>query len=926
MTHLELTMDEYLSNYGVLSHIGTMDQSGRYVRGSGEDPYQHLRRYSELNAKLKKEIPNERERAAALGFIDDHTGEPNTALYRKFTTYATGEKRKLDQQEAEKLKGRNWSNEAIAEKLGVSATKVATLLKPREEMKQSAREKATDALRTQVDAYGYIDVGKGTESSMGITETMKKSALFALEQEGYRVYKIKEEQAIGNSTWTMVLAKKDASFQEVRDNIVNIKPYVGKIDEFDRTKNPLGFEKPLPVDPKRVGIMWKEDGGDKVDGVVYVRPGVEDISLGKNRYAQVRVQVGDGHFIKGMAVYKDDLPKGVDLLVGSNKPRSDDITKALKPLEIDKRTGKVDEDNPFGSIVRQLKRDTDAGPGTGEVYSAMNIVNEEEEGWDRWSKNLSSQFLSKQSIPLARTQLELTRAERSSDLADIEALTNPVVKKYMLEKFADSADAASEHLKAAQLPGQKTHVILPINSMKPGEVFAPNYDNGDRVVLVRYPHGGTFEIPELVVNNKNKEGEKYIGLNAKAAIGIHSSVAEQLSGADFDGDTVVLIPNNHGRVTSRSPLKQLEHFDTKDAYGPTKEQAAAIEAGDAPYKVMKKTRTNLEMGTAANLLNDMTIKGASDDEIARAVKHSMVVIDAAKHKLDYTRSYEENRIRVLKQKYQPEGGASTLISRARGEATVPQRELRSATDGGPIDPKTGELVYVPTGKRKRVKDPKTGEWYESDQPKMDRITKMENVRDARELSSGTAMENLYADHANAMKAMANQARRSFINTENPKLNKEAKTHYAKEVAELDEALVIAKANAPRERHAQRVAAHMMSIRKAEHPDMDKAEEKKLKGATLRTAREATGANKSRIRPTEAQWEAIQAGAVSASKLREILANGDTERIVELATPKERPTLTTSQQSRIKAMAARGNTQAEIAEALGISASTVNNYL
>lgn len=921
---IEITFDDYLRNEGVLTHIGTMDQSGRYERGSGEDPYQRVRRFAEMDAKLTREIPNEKERALALGF-KQRDGTGNTSEYRKYRSVASGEKRNLDRLEAEKLKARNWSNKAIAEKLGVSATKVADLLKPREDMKQNAREKATEALKTQVDRVGYLDVGKGTESSMGITEDMKKKALYALQMQGYETYNIKEKTAIGNDNNTLVLAKPGTTFQDARDNIINIKPYVGKIDEFDRNANPLGFEKPIAVNPKRVEILWKEDGGAKADGVVYVRPGVEDISLGKNRYAQVRIQVGDGHYIKGMAVYKDDLPKGVDLLVNSNKPKSDDKMSALKKLERDKRTGEVDENNPFGSIVKQLKKDGPNGPGTGEVYSAMNIVNEEEEGWDRWSKNLSSQFLSKQSIPLARTQLEITRAKRQSDYDEIMSLENPVVKKHMLDKFADSSDAAAEHLKAAALPGQKTHVLLPINSLKPNEIHAPNFDNGDSVVLVRYPHGGTFEIPELIVNNKNKEAEAIIGKNAKAAVGIHHTVAEQLSGADFDGDTVVVIPNNHRRVRTRPPLKELEGFDTKDAYGPTPDQAAAIEKGEEPYKIMPPTRTNNEMGTASNLLTDMTIKGASDEEIARATRHSMVVIDAAKHKLDYQRSYQENRIKDLKDKYQDGGGASTLISRARGKKAVEQVRLRKASEGGSIDPDTGELVYVPTGTPKRKQDA-NGDWYDSDEPKQMKRTQMSIVKDASELSSGTAMEELYADHANSMKSMANQARREWLHTKDPLVNKEAQVRYAKEVAELDEALVIAKANAPRERHAQRVAAHMMQIRKAEHPDMDKSEIKKLTGATLRTAREATGANKSRIKPTDEQWEAIQAGAISATKLREILANGDVDSIYDLALPKERKTVTTSQEARIRAMSAQGKTQAEIAEALGVSTSTVSSYI
>lgn len=44
------------------------------------------------------------------------------------------------------------------------------------------------------------------------------------------------------------------------------------------------------------------------------------------------------------------------------------------------------------------------------------------------------------------------------------------------------------------------------------------------------------------------------------------------------------------------------------------------------------------MGVISNLITDMTLRGADEKELARAVKHSMVVIDAEKHGLDYKRS------------------------------------------------------------------------------------------------------------------------------------------------------------------------------------------------------------------------------------------------------------------------------------------------
>ena len=50
------------------------------------------------------------------------------------------------------------------------------------------------------------------------------------------------------------------------------------------------------------------------------------------------------------------------------------------------------------------------------------------------------------------------------------------------------------------------------------------------------------------------------------------------------------------------------------------------------------------MGKISNLITDMTLLGASEDKLARAVRHSMVVIDDEKHHLDYKQSEKDNNI------------------------------------------------------------------------------------------------------------------------------------------------------------------------------------------------------------------------------------------------------------------------------------------
>ena len=66
--------------------------------------------------------------------------------------------------------------------------------------------------------------------------------------------------------------------------------------------------------------------------MMFIRPGVPDVSLGNAKYAQVRIQVGNDHYLKGMAIYKDDLPKGIDILFNTNKESTGNHLDALKEL------------------------------------------------------------------------------------------------------------------------------------------------------------------------------------------------------------------------------------------------------------------------------------------------------------------------------------------------------------------------------------------------------------------------------------------------------------------------------------------------------------------------------------------------------------------------------------------------------------------
>lgn len=886
---------------GVLNHYGTPRHSGRYPWGSGEDPQQRNKSFLGYVDELKKQGMSEVDIAKGLGMT--------TTELRAKKSIAKAEQRKADVAEAIKLKDKGYSNVAIGERMGLNESSVRALLNPTLQERSEITTVTANMLKDQVNEKKYIDVGVGTERYLNISRTKLKTAIAQLEEEGYRIHKFDIEQlGTGKKTNMMVLTKDDVTYSEMLQN----KDQVKMINSYteDGGRSFLGLEPVKNIDSKRIQIRYTEDGGSEKDGVIELRRGVDDISLGNSKYAQVRIGVDGTHYLKGMAMYADDMPPGVDIIYNTNKDKSIPKEKVFKSM-------KDDPDNPFGATVRQKHYiDKDGN----RQLSALNIVNEEGD-WSNWSKSLSSQFLSKQSPALAKKQLGMAFDLKKEEFDEIMSLTNPAVKKRLLDSFADDCDSSAVHLKSASLPRQGSHVILPFTTMKETEIYAPNYRDGEQVVLIRYPHGGIFEIPQLTVNNKHQEANRLIR-NAKDAVGINSKVAERLSGADFDGDSVLVIPNPHGEIKTSSPLKGLVNFDPKQSYKPY-HGMKTIDGGiwddekqEVDYKGKKPiTRTKqMKMGDVSNLITDMTIKGANHDEIARAVRHSMVVIDAEKHHLNYKQSYIDNGIGGLKKKYQgsERSGASTLISKASSDARVLARKEK-------IDPETGKKIYEYTNESYINKLGK-------EIRKTTKSTKMAEAEDAFQLSSGTPMETVYAVHANKLKSLANEARKESVSTRYIPYSPSAKKAYEPEVASLQAKLNVALKNAPLERQAQLLANSVVASKKANNPNMDAADVKKIKGQALAEARIRTQAKKQRIEITDREWEAIQAGAISTNTLTQILNNTDLDNVKRLATPRTTSSMTPAKLSRAKSMLASGYTQSEVADALGISTNTLSKAI
>ena len=948
------------------AHYGIKRRSGRYPWGSGENPYQHSGDFLSRIEQLHSRGLTEKQIVDTINSELPDGVEITTTQLRAYKAIAKSERRSLEVARAKSLRADGKSLNEIARIMGYkNDSSVRSLLNEDSEKRMNAARATANALEDLIKKKGMLDVGEGAERELGVSREKFQQALAILEADGYPVYTRGVAQVTnpGRQTITMVLCPKDTEYKEVYDSskINSVGDYIS-YDGGDTFRK--AFEYPESMDSKRMKVRFAEDGGVDKDGVVEIRPGVKDLSLGNSSYAQVRILVDGTHYIKGMAVYGDpkDFPDGVDVIFNTNKKKSVPIkggkeSSVLKPI-------KNDPENPFGALVKehggQHYYDDPDGKFvddlTGKRQSLSLINKTREEGdWGEWSKDLPAQFLSKQSLKLAERQLDLSMADKDSEFAEIKSLTNPTLRKVMLETFANDCDSAAVHLKAASLPRQKYQVILPLTTIKDDEVFAPQFHDGETVALVRFPHEGIYQIPILKVNNKNKEGRRVITASAADAVGISKKTAEKLSGADFDGDTALVIPcNSEGskiKINSKPIDKELETFDNKmyrfDKIVKDSDGNEHYYRNGAEFRPMKNPNTGtdntqMEMGKISNLVTDMTLMGAPDSELIRATKHAMVVIDAAKHGLDYKQSEKDNAIAELKEKYQGhidektgkyKEGAGTLISRASSPQEVLKRQgtpkINLATNpktGKPNpwydpDKPDGSLIYKEVVETYTDKKGKT-------KTRMQDSTRMAETDDARTLIStlDTPMERLYASYANHMKDLANQARIEQANTGRIKYTKEAKEKYSEEREHLLAQLALAKANAPRERAAQIIANATMEAKKQDNPDMTSKEKKKAAQQALTAARQRVGAQRHAVEISDREWEAIQAGAISENQLYDILKATDIDKLRERATPRETTTLSNAKINKIDAMKNSGYTIDEIAKAIGVSTSTVNKYL
>lgn len=911
--------------------------SGRYHKGTGANPNQHQDTIPWSRAevdKMRAENVSDKEIAAYYNISQNELrrliSESNAQRWAEERAVCVD----LSKNGTEANGHKPMSIREIAKETGLTPTTVRNRLSDYTQAKIDKNEKYKQILRDQIEAKGHLDVGLGTEHNLGVSETKMKQLIQSLKEEGYILSKPRIAQAgTGFDTNMIVLSKKDTPKNYIYTHIDEIQP----MDDLNIVNGDKGpeikkFHDPVSVDAARCMVVYNEEGGINKDGLIELRRGVNDISLGKSNYAQVRIAVNGTHYIKGMAVYADDLPEGVDIRFNTNKHQGtpmlgeDKDNTVFKPLKGEGISG-------FGATIR-AQNDWKDDKGV-EHQGAVNIV-KEQGVWADQQKTLAAQFLSKQPYKLAQRQLNIDLDNRKDEFDTIMHLNNPAVKQRMLKSFADECDSAAVHLKAAAIPRQAWNVIIPMAADKKdggladNEIYAPMFKHGEEVVCIRYPHEGKFQLSQLTVNNRCKEGQRVIGKDAFDAVGIRASAAEKMSGADFDGDTVLVIPNpkrptKGGKYTYdiqvMDVLEGLKDFDPKEEY-----------PGYKGMKRMTSAGKQKQMGIISNLISDMTLQGADSKELARAVRYSMTVIDAEKHNLDYRTAYKVNGIKELQKKYQKGGGVATIISRAK---SIEMKTMRVANHPYDIDPETGQKIWN-YQKAKTYIDKEGNE--RTIQPRQFKSTKMLETEDAWDLVGDPTnpIERTYANYANECKALANQARKAFLKstkTEKIEYSKEAAELYSKEVADLKEKLLIAEKNAPRERAAQRLAAQRVKMKADAQAlvgnEMTDGEKRKELAKQIGPAREAVGAKKQRVKFTDREWEAIQKGAINKTTLNKLLNNADEDDYKKKATPKEMRGLSDRKIALVKTMLARMNepgnnmTLQDIANYVGASQSTIS---
>ena len=297
----------------ILMHYGVKRRSGRYPWGSGDNPYQHggdfLARVEELQrlGKTEKQIADELHLS--------------TTDLRMQVRVAKHERRALQADRARSLREDGKTLDEIASILGyANDSSVRALLNENTAANKNKAQATAEILKRELAEKGAIDVGTGVERQLGVSTGVLQEALFILETEGYNRYGVGVPQVNDpkKRTITPVISVPEIDQREVYQNLDLVKS-VGDYHSTDGGESWDKREYPASIDSSRVKILYGDEGGALKDGVIEIRRGVADLDLGDSHYAQVRILVDGTHYLKGMAMYSDDMPDGADIVFNTNK-------------------------------------------------------------------------------------------------------------------------------------------------------------------------------------------------------------------------------------------------------------------------------------------------------------------------------------------------------------------------------------------------------------------------------------------------------------------------------------------------------------------------------------------------------------------------------------------------------------------------------
>lgn len=351
----------------ILMHYGVKRRSGRYPWGSGDNPFQHggdfLSRVEELQGqgKTEKQIADELKMS--------------TTDLRMQVRVAKHERRMVLADRAKSLREEGKTLDEIAKIMGYNNdSSVRALLNENTASNKNKARQTAERLKQELAEKGALDVGTGAERELGVSSGVLQEALFILETEGYNRFGVGVPQVNNpkNRTITPVISVPDIDQRQVYQDLALVKS-VGEYHSTDGGESWDKREYPASISSDRVKIRYAEEGGLGKDGVIELRRGVADLDLGPSHYAQVRIMVDGTHYLKGMAMYSDDIPDGVDIIFNTNKRTGTPKLDVLKKIQ-------DDPDNPFGAFIKAGGQSHYIAEDGTEKLSAINKLKEEETG------------------------------------------------------------------------------------------------------------------------------------------------------------------------------------------------------------------------------------------------------------------------------------------------------------------------------------------------------------------------------------------------------------------------------------------------------------------------------------------------------------------------------------------------------------------